>query len=264
MTPFKALLSIAVLLLMFAALGAFFWRSRDTLSHLLSFQSLRGEQARVAVLLLLFLAPLLLTLLGGNVVDALSSRYLLVSWQAMTVILALFLARLFSRSRPLPFLLLVLFALLIVQNNWRVMGAEWQLRGEGYATQRVTALSETLARYGANDGYADYWDASALSFLMGTLTEEEAQIIPYNHMIRFPVEGELPHARGVYTFILRGGQLPEGARPGTLASYLERSGDHASLTLATLPEQVRTHKLVARHEVAGWDLWLLAPAEASR
>src|SRR4030066_1704714 len=132
--------------------------------------------------------PILVSVLAENTVDIHSIRHMLVAAQASAVIFAVFLVRLGGRTRVVGTLIIAFWTLLVGLSNLTYAHANWLIKFSRYDTQQVEVLERYLAENGVRYGYADYWGAYTLDFLL----DEGVILAPFNGIDRY-----LPYSRAV-------------------------------------------------------------------
>jgi len=247
-------LSTLVLLIMLVALGIFIWTERTALSSLAVMSPLSQADGKAAIFGLLFGLPLILATLGSNTVDVYSVRYLLVAWQASSVILALFLSRLATRFRMLSAVLLGLCVLQVGIVNLVHVGELWSDRSEWYSPEAISTLEEFLTQNKVQGGYADYWFAYTLDFL----TEERVTIAPYNAIDRYPAYSERVLTLPVQSYLFWPGAMPPQASQADDIARELKLGKGAGLAFPWILERLGKQVVLERRRVSNWDVWLLS------
>jgi len=256
-----ALLSIPVILLILAALLAFAWRERQALQSLLTFSPLTPSQRGSAVLALLLVLPVVVAVLGSNTYDVAHVRYLLATWQASAVILALFADRLASRFGLVALLLGVFWVCQVGLRNIGEVKRLWEADATCHSPQALATLEAYLSQRGVRGGFADYW----ISFMLDFLMDERFVFASYN-ADRYPpyrmeaaalpvqawlfVPGLIPPEATTVDDIIRELQAERSEKP---ACYPARAGPTYPLFFDWLPRMT----VLERRLVANWDVWLL-------
>jgi hypothetical protein len=243
----------AALALMLLALGAFV-RAESGARRVLALARLDRGQAAAASVALLFALPLLLAALGGNTVGAVSARYLVPTWQASSIVLAVLLGRVAGRA-PLVALVLGLFWLLQVGAvNLLHLRQAWAGQHR-FAREGAVALGDFLSQRGTRTGYADYWVAYPLDFLTG----ERLVLAPYKGLDRYRPYSAAAEAAPLNAYVFDAGELPPAvASTAALADWMGRDEpDRREVVPAGLRERLRRGQLSERATVGGWDVWLV-------
>ncbi|HET7034537.1 MAG TPA: hypothetical protein VFI42_02540, partial [Thermomicrobiaceae bacterium] len=251
--PFSAwdvgwLLLIALELL---AVLVFLWQRRAMLSRLLRLEPLAERERGAALLTLLLLGPIALTLLSGNIYDAWHVRYLLVAWQADSIVLALLLERLLHAWRPLGLAALALFMAVNATAIILLAPGKWAARPEAISPSAAGQVEQYLQRQGVQGGYAGYWTAYALDYLSGerlTFTSlGQDRYSPYTR-----------HVEGLTTIavLLQPGMVP--ANQTSIDALLAGARtDLAQYHAAHIREEFGRMRILSRRTVGDWDVWLL-------
>lgn len=246
---------LAALALVLAALAAFAWASRRTLWSTFTLAPLQREEQPAAVLALLLGGPAVMILLGGNTLDWTAVRYLLISWQAAAIVLALGVARLAARQRALAALAVAFWALQVGLGNLGAAGRSWA-DVRPYAQPSVAALQQFLAERQVAGGYADYWTTYSLSLATG----ERMLLAPYNGGDRYPAYTRAVDLLPVRAYLLRPGLVPAGR--ATAADLARTLGDRDVMggTGPAFPRfqgLLRHASVLERRTVASWDVWIV-------
>lgn len=259
--PAWVVLRTATLVLILTALLVFARIERSALWAVVSWRPLQETETSAVLWGLLFSLPLALAVLGGNTFDVKHVRYLLVSWQASSVILALLFSRLWAQARWWGVVCVVLWTLQLGLGDWVQAKRYWDLRNVSHSLEATAELEAFLGQRGVRGGYAEYWEAYALDFL----TAERLIFAPYN-MDRYPAYADEVAGLDVQAWLLPAEAIPADAttvealrraltgEEGRLADfYPPGAGPPSPWVLATLQgEAVRERQHVAR-----WDVWLL-------
>lgn len=250
--PFPlAALSLAMLMLVTVGLLSFAGRERRALIALVRLAPTERQDMGAQLLGLLFMIPVALTALGGNVLDPYSVRFLLWSWYAGLVILALVLARLWDARRYSGVVVgLVLWAVNVVA-GYQFLVHEW--RTIYYTSEATTSLSTTLQTYGVSGGYADYWQSYPLTFL----NQERLIIAPYNGLDRYPRYTERIAASPTFAYLTpREAASPAPATLDSLAAALRASQPAGPVFDAHFAAWPRL-TLRAHHSIGSWEVWIV-------
>jgi hypothetical protein len=195
---------VPVWLTVLGATGWFIWANRITLRSPLSLSPLSPTEHKPALLWLLFTIPLMLAILGANTIDVSSIRYLFNAWLASSIIRAVFIAKLASRSSALAVALAGLWVLQVGTGNLVDLGAYWNDRRAACSPKAVSTLEEFLTDHDVQEGYADCWIAYPLDYV----TEERLTLAPYNGVDRYP-----RYSEGVASLPVHACLLPLSAIP---------------------------------------------------
>lgn len=255
------LLAIPVILLILAAFLAFAWRERRALWSLLTLSPLSPSQRAPALLALLLALPVVVAILGSNTHDVAHVRYLLATWQAGAVILALFADRLIGRFGVVVLVLGVFWVCQVGLRNVREVKRLWDADAACHSPQTLATLEAYLSQRGVRGGFADYWISYMLDFLM----QERFVLASYN-ADRYPpyrmeaaalpvqawlfVPGLIPPEATAVEDIIRELQVERSEKP---ACYPARAGPTYPLFFRWLPRMA----VLERQLVANWDVWLL-------
>ena len=243
-----------------ASTVAFFVRERASLGQLLAATPLAADRQPVAALVLLLCLPVLLTSLGGNTMDVTATRYLLISWQAGSVVLALFVVWLAARARIAA---VVLTALWLAQTSLASYGhlqEYWRDTRHWFAPEATASLIGYLEDSGVSGAYAGYW----LAYVFDYLGSERVIFAPLSGTDRYPEYSRYVGALPVQAYIFWADQIPEESRAvATMVTGLLR-GDAAGPPFRQIVEQAQRQTVLDRRYVGNWDVWLLTDAEAPR
>jgi hypothetical protein len=191
--------------------------------------------------------------MSSSTVDFWSVRYLLVSWQASSIVLAVLVSRLAARRWEAGLLVLGFWVLLVGLLNVTRMGRIWDKLRDRHSPEAIAILEEHLTRMGVDGGYADYWVAYPLDFL----TEERLVLAPYNGFDRYPAYSELVDSLPVQAYLFEPGTIsPEASRPNDIVGELIDGGPGALLD-PRLADRLARQVVLDRRQVANWDVWLL-------
>lgn len=251
---FDALFPFWTILLVWACLLFFCWMQRRALARILTLAPLDRDDARVLVPAgMLALNVVLLWM--RHPADAESVRYLLPSWSATMLMVAVALSFLVDRMPIAGYAgLLVLFSSLVAGNLPLLQGQEHP--PYAFAPAGIAELRQVLAQQGIRGGYAGYWTAYPLDYL----TEEHLIFSPDSGMVRYA-----PYARAVESFPRFAVLLPAGAAPSApsdapaLARIIAQDWrqDDAALW------RIAWSRVLSRRRAGSWDVWLLSdPASA--
>ncbi len=249
--------SVAILLLSLSVFVWFIWHYRRQLWSVISWNppsdAAEGESI---VLGLLLLVPLVLSLLSGNTVDIHSIRHLIVSWQAMTVVIGIGIARLPAIPRVAKAVAVVIWAGYVGLSNIAFARTQWPVGFTRFDREAVEQLETHLEGAGVSAGFADYWGAFALDFL----TQERITLAPYNGLDRIPAYSELARSAEKVAFIFPLDRRPtDGLSVDALEEYLALENPAASEGPAAgwIRQAVGNYRLQSRTAIAYWDVWIL-------
>ncbi|MCW5852809.1 MAG: hypothetical protein KIT87_22245 [Anaerolineae bacterium] len=246
-----AWLSLAILMLMTVGIIGFGWRERRALAALVGLAPGDRQAMGSQLLALLFIIPIALTALGGNVLDPYSVRFLLWSWYAGLVMLAHVLAWLWGARRYSGVVVgLALWAVHVV-GGYQFLVHEW--RTTYYTPEAMTTLTTTLQTYGVSGGYADYWQSYPLTFL----NQERLIIAPYNGIDRYPRYTERLADSPTFAYLTpREAAPPAPATLDSLAAALrapQPAGPVFDAHFAAWPRL----SLRAHHSIGNWEVWIV-------
>lgn len=252
--PFPAAASRTLLVLgILIALGSLFWAHRRalcSLGSLLPVAEMRWETVALAVM---FVLPLALAVVGTNSsLDIFSMRYLLPTWQASVVILAVSLSQMTLRSRTLALVILGLWMAQLGIVQPIATAVNWIDQRGIFSTESITELDRYLTVRHIEGGYADYW----LSYVLDFLTQEKLVFAPFSGFDRYPPYSDRVAGLPVQAYVFSPGFVPSDARDGQeIAQVLRRK--LPSVFSPSVVENL-THQAVIGHQrVANWDVWLL-------
>jgi hypothetical protein len=216
--------------------------------------ALSPTEHKPSLLWLLFTIPLMLAILGANTIDVSSTRYLFNAWQASSIILAGFIAKLASRPSALALALAGLWVLQVGIGNLVDVGAYWNDRRAAYSPEAVSTLEEFLTDHDVQGGYADYWIAYPLDYV----TEERLTLAPYNGVDRYPRYSERVASLPVHAYLLPLNAIPdEASRVSDIAHWLSL-GQGSGPTFSGFSQRLENQVVLERRTVRNWDVWLVA------
>jgi hypothetical protein len=199
-----------------------------------------------------------LAALSSNSIDLLAVRYLLLTWQAASVLFALLLAFLVQRLSRAALVGLILFGLLVGGFHLRDAHNNWP--AARYEPQNVAALEQYLQQQGVRAGYADYW----LSYTLDFLTNERLVLAPYNGVDRYPAYTEQVGRAPVRAFIFWHADLPPELRTGTdFAALLQHSQAQGLRLFPHVAAQTEHSAVLERQVIDGWDIWIVTTPSSS-
>jgi hypothetical protein len=244
---------VIVWLTVLGAPSWFIWANRKALRSLLFLSPLSPTEHKPALLWLLFTIPLMLAILSANTINVFSARYLLIAWQASSIILAMFMAKLASRSRALGLALVGLWVLQVGISNLVGVGALWHDRREANSPEAVSTLEEFLTDHDVQGGYADYWIAYTLDYL----TEERLTFAPYNEMDRYSRYPERLASLPVHAYLFPLNAIPDQARRvADIVHWLSLS-QVGGPTIPGFSQRLEKQVVLERQTVRNWDVWLV-------
>ena len=249
--PYRIALWVLLSALVLAALGDFIWRGRHALRSFVTASPLSSADVPYCAVTVLFGLPLGLAVLGSNTAEIAHVRYLLVAWQAGSVVVALFLRRVVTRFRWLGGLALALWFSAAGIRNPVVLGKYWAQRAGNFAPAATQALERYLTQHHVRGGYANFWVAYTLDFLL----EERVVITPYNYD-RYPAYTEEVERLPVQAYIFKRNHIPADAPTnlGTLVQAVSAK-QGAGPGLPQIVERLCQQQLLSRAHVANWDVW---------
>jgi len=252
------LASGAVLLLAILAVVWFVWSSRRPLWSLISWTLPSNPGASESMTLgLLLLLPLALSVLGNNTIDIHSIRHLIVTWQAMTIVIGVCATRINSIPPPVKALVLVAWAGYLGISNIAFAKTQWPAKFTRFDRAATAQLETHLMSTGVAAGFADYWGAYALDFL----TQERIVLAPYNGLNRIPSYTEQARLADRVAFV-----FPIDRRPAD-GLVIERLRGHLALenpisgegpAHGWIRESLDGYVVESRETVAYWDVWILS------
>lgn len=255
MPGWEVALWLAVATAALTATVAFVLRERAALGGLLTAAPVTaGSQPAMALALLLAL-PVYLALLGANTIDITATRYLMISWQAGAVLLAVFLVRLLSRARWVGAVVGVLW-LAQVGCSYGHLTEYWDDTYHWFAPEATTSLTRHLEENGVGGGYAGYW----LSYVLTYMNDESIIIAPITGADRYPEYTRFVAEQPLRAFIFWPEHIPEEAP--TTANLLRGLGrdDSGGPTFAHILDEAEGLEVVDRRHVGNWDVWLVREA----
>jgi hypothetical protein len=241
---------LAVLALIISAFGFFFWKERNWFASLLALSPISPQGGKIPLLILLFLAPGISCLFTAKTDSIYAVRYLVISWQVGSIILALFVSRLMTWSRVLGGILIAtvilvsIFNFLEVRNRWS--------HAHAWDQKNINLLAEYLTQKQVKGAYAEFGVADPLDFL----TQERFSIASYNIFDRWAPYMRRARVAEFQTFILSRHAITSESIPGQ--DRIEDLYQYLSQVPQVLPDVLRQlagQKLIDRHQVADWDIW---------
>ncbi|MHB0876187.1 MAG: hypothetical protein ACYC5O_09100 [Anaerolineae bacterium] len=257
--PGQALLWVLVVAIVLAAAATFAFRERAVVADLLRAAALPAERQAPAALLLLLALPVLLAVLGSNTMDLTSTRYLMISWHAGTVVLALFLVRSLASKRSVAALVVSVWVLQLVLVSYRSSYLTWERNRLTFEPERVSALGTYLHSQGVSGGYAGYWLAFALDYLW----DERVTMAPFSGSDRYPAYGRYVENERVQAYVFWRGDIPEAGEDAESIVAALRRGDSGGPGYPGIVERVQQSVVLERKRVGNWDVWLLSGESAA-
>jgi len=252
------LASGAVLLLSFLAIAWFIWHFRQPLWALISWNPPAGPDANGSIVLgVLLLLPLALSLLGSNTIDVYSIRHLIVTWQAMTIVIGVCATRIPAIPLPIRAVVLAAWVGYVGVSNIDYAKTQWPAKFTRFDREATGQLEAKLASAGVSAGFADYWGAYALDFL----TQRRIVLAPYNGLNRVPAYSEQVKLADRVAFVFPVDRQPKGG------PVIERLREHLALedpisgegpAHGWLRESLDQYSVESRESVAYWDVWILS------
>jgi hypothetical protein len=257
MAPMLLIVWLIVLGLTLAAFGFFLWRNRVIAWRIMSFSPLDSIARPLGMIALLFAVPVLITILAGNTVDLYSIRHLLMATQASAIILAIFLVWLTARYRRTGVVLSAAWLVFVGVSNLTYAHANWLVKFTHYEPGDIAQLERVLDENNIKYGYADYWGAYTLDYLI----EEKTIIAPYNGIDRYQ-----PYSRAVlsapklaFVFPATNAPTPTGTMED-LQSFLADAdnpvGEGAAFRI--IREKLTGQKVTQVVPVREWDVWIVS------
>jgi len=192
-------------------------------------------------------------MLGGNTTDLYSVRYLLITWQASVMMLAIFFERMLKRVGAVFMVFLLSAWLLQIVFVGYVRLHRWWRYGY-YDSGSVRELEGFFEENSVRTGYADYW----LSYTLDYMTDERLVVAPYNGVDRYPRYTLVVGAQPIQAYILPGGGVSqEDAQVDDLLQYID-SHQGAGPARSEVVDRLSSQIVLKRRAVANWDVWLVA------
>jgi hypothetical protein len=254
MPPVQIVLWSIALLVVGATLISFFWTERKALWSFLALSPLSRTNRRVLICTMLFGLPVVLVALSSNTIDVSSVRYLVVAWQASSVLLAIFLARLVTRKTSLGVLLVTFWIAFVGVNNLLDQNSARPAHSGSYAPNVVPGLEAFMKQRNLQGGYADYWVAYTLDFL----TEEQFSFAPFNVIDRYPPYTQKVRELPVQVYIFERNIIPNNI--STVDELVHELRGKKNARLGIFPQIIKdldNDVLVERRNVSGLDVWVV-------
>jgi hypothetical protein len=257
MAKLPLLASGVLLLLSIVAIVWFVLYIRRPLWSLISWRAAEDRGASDSLTLgLLLLLPLALSLLGNNTIDVHSIRHLIVTWQAMTIVIGVCVTRINSIPPAVKAVVLVAWAGYFGISNIAFAKTQWPAKFTRFDRAATMQLETYLTSAGTSAGFADYWGAYALDFL----TQERIVLAPYNGLNRIPAYTEQVKLADRVAFV-----FPMDRRPGD-GLVIVRLRDYLALENPVsgegpahewIRQGLDAYQVVGRQTVGYWDVWIL-------
>ena len=133
--------------------------------------------------------------------------------------------------------------------------SSWNIKFTTYNEIDITSLESHLASQSVTHGYADYWGAYTLDFLI----KERLTIAPYNGLNRIPSYSKMVKKASPIAFIFPREHAPSGDDRDALCNHLAQEHVYSGEGPAKpdILERCRSAGEVSRTEVAVWEIWIL-------
>jgi hypothetical protein len=247
-----AMLWIVALIIPVAALVYAAWSERRALRSLLTAAPLRPLERRVLIIGLLFAVPSALALLSSNTLNEASVRYLMVPWQASSVIIALLLDRLLASARLLGLAVLGFWLGFVGVSNVvdvRIGASPFSV---AFTPPNVGALTGYLQQHNVQGGYTDYWIAYPLDFL----THESLTFAPFNHLDRYEPYTQRVADLPVQAYVFLSNTIPDDlATAEALRDELRNRPDLFMFT--EVIDGLEGDQVIERRRINNLDVWLI-------
>lgn len=244
-----------VLVVIVFLLGWFFWSERRLFWSMVTISPLPEAAKGKAIFALLFGVPLIVALLAGNTDIGISAvRYLIISWQAGAVILAISLSRVINFSKILGPVFIGIWVIQIVWGNLFYIGNIWRHQKDWNSPEVVSAFEELFKQNHVEGGYADYW----ISYRMNFLTEERITIAPYNGVDRYPAYTNRVNELPLQAVIFNVDSISTNA--GEVMAMLNYMNTDFGFGIANrnIIAQLSDMSFIKRQQVSNWDVWLFS------
>lgn len=236
-----------------AAILFFVWHWRHILGAVVMLRPLVHDDIKIVLVGLLLLLPLILALLGGNTVDVLSTRYLLMTWQASTIIFGWFVVYI-MRTTSVSWSGAAIIGVLLLQigMGYIALGERWD--AHRFEPAAVAQLEQFMVDNSVYGGYADYWDTYALNFLMS----ERVILTPLTGLERYQrynnIVTDMPTSAYVFPrdYIESGNDDIE-----VLITQLNSDQLPAGRPYSQVIDTLQSKQVVQREQVAYWDVWIV-------
>jgi hypothetical protein len=248
---------IVIGLLTLAALSLFIWRNRITLWRMMVVSPM-DEPARATSLIALLLGlPIGISLLAGNTIDLYSIRHALLVVQASAIVFAIFLVWLATRGRAVGLVVATIWLSVMGVTNLVYANANWLVKFTRYDPEDISQLTEFLDQNKIEFGYADYWGAYTLDYLL----HEKTILAPFNGIDRYLPYSDAVDSASKVAFVFPAGNAP--APTGTVSGLLAflSNADNPIGEGAAFPRilgRLKGRPSATRTRVAAWDVWIVA------
>jgi len=249
---FKLILWLLIGSIFVVALANFIYHQRLVLKSLFTLQTISQKHIPYVILTLLFGLPIFLAALGNNTIDEYSSRYLLITWLAVTVLLALFLERLYKNHAQITFLVFILYMLLAVFNMLSSQDT-WTTYAHKESPNSIQRLEEYLFTKNITFGLAGYWDAYSIT----SLSDEKLIFTPFNGADRYPLYTQQTLAATRIALIVPNTILFPHQSTDDITSTLAKQVYDAGPFHKTLVEQLPQYTIIDRTSINDWNMYIL-------
>lgn len=175
----RILLALFLTLLGIASVIYYFFHHKKEIVSSFLLQPVSKERASFLIISWLFILPIVFAALGSNTFDYASSRYLILTWLACSILFGLFLERISSRFVRRSFLIAMVSIHIFSLVNYTL--AQYQIINR-YDDHYLGRLETVLDENGLNTVWADYW----LSYSLDYLFNERILFVPSNGVNRIP------------------------------------------------------------------------------
>jgi hypothetical protein len=240
-------------LLILSSVLYFLGKERKTIYTLFTLSPLPDSNRNALLIGLLFFVPMISCLGSGTLFDIYGVRYLITSWHAGSIILALFLVRLMNWSRPMGWYALIIAVIFVGLFNFLEMHRRCRLY-HPYDPKFTAGLAEVLERNQVQGAYACHWIAYPLDYL----TQERFSIAPYDGVDRWQPFRDKALSAPVQTYIL--------CTPNTnsILQLRETRLDLFCQEVQKLPhfempllKKLQGRCVLNREQTGIWDVWMI-------
>jgi hypothetical protein len=254
--PATLVMWIAILGLAVAAVGLFFWWNRLIAWRTFAGSPLDEDWRPVGTLVLLFAIPIVITILAGNTVDLYSIRHALMLAQVSAIIFAFLVVWLSVRFRRIGMIVGAFWLLVVGSTNLIRASTDWLVKFTRYDPNQVATLARYLEDNDIEVGYADYWGAYTLDFLL----QEKTILAPFNGIDRYLPYSDAAYSarRLVYIFPATNAPLPTG-KMEDLRAFLSDADNLKGEGAARkkIKERLAAQDALGMQHVAAWDVWIV-------
>ncbi len=254
LTGGQTVLWLTATVIILAAVIYFIFSQKKTIWAVITLSPISGKNKWNVIYTLLFSLLLVIVVFTANVTDNNGIRYLLPSWHAWTLLLALFFSFLIARQRILGYITIGLWIIIVGFGNLHIVKHEWSKdQARWYEPEKIAQIEKFLIDNDTYGGFSDFWSAYALTYL----TEERLIFSQYSGVIRIPeYEQEvIEMPRKALIFCPRV-QLSESLSLNELRIKLT-SGIGSGPIYRRLRNEIQNKQLLDRRNISGWDIWLL-------